>query len=310
MLSNKLHFLQTSAWAKFQRSLGKTVIEQSGQDWQFLAIVESSGGFRRLYCPYGPVATSSEALKQALDTLRQTAKAHRAHYIRVQPTGLELKASDLESENLQPIKYSQPVRTWLLDLTPPLEDLYAAMKQNTRNICRNYQKKALSYRMSDNPDDIHLLTNLLHGVASHNQIAVHSDAYFQKQANSLMPIGAAKLHLIEYEDQVIAAALTYQTEDTICYGHAAADYEHRALGASTALVGEIIRYAKSHQIDTLDFFGIAPNDDPGHKQAGLTRFKQSFGGYSRVYPPTSEAAIAPLPYGIYRLIRKIRGLDT
>ena len=48
MLSNKLHFLQTSAWAKFQRSLGKTVIEQSGQDWQFLAIVESSGGFRRL----------------------------------------------------------------------------------------------------------------------------------------------------------------------------------------------------------------------------------------------------------------------
>ncbi len=302
-------FLQSPAWRVFQESLGREVIEEHGNGWSFLAIVELASGFRRLYCPYGPVIGSFADLQPALDALRKCAVYHRAHYCRIQPTGYTLNPKELQAHGLTPIYYSQPVRTWMLDITPSIDGLYAEMKQNTRNICRNYQKKGMRYRQSTDPRDIMHLTSLLRGVAAHNHIAVHPDTYFQAQAAALFPIGAAKLHSIDYEDQVIAAALTYYHEDTVTYGHAAADFTHRKLGASTALVGEIIQTAKADGYQLLDFFGIAPTDDPDHKQAGFTRFKQSFGGFEQHYSPTCEFGVAPLAYQAYRALRRLRSLS-
>ena len=300
------HFLQSPAWREFQKSLGHEVIEHSGSDWHYLAIVESSGGFKRLYCPYGPVVESEAALGAALTDLTQQAKRHKAVFIRVQPTGTSLSVDTLAKHGLSPVTYSQPTRTWLLDLAPSFDELLAGMKQNTRNICRNYQKKGMKYRQSTDPTEVATLIRLLKNVAEHNHITVHSDAYFGAQSKSLLPIGAGKLHFIEHDNQVIAAALTYESDGVVAYAHAAADFEHRSLGASTALLGEIIRDARARGFETLDFFGIAPSDDPHHKQAGFTKFKQSFGGYAYNYAPTCEMPIAPIAYRLYRLLRKIR----
>ncbi len=304
------HFLQSPAWQQFQEARGNTTFMRSGEGWHYLAIKESAGGFSRLYCPYGPVVSSLDSLDNALADLQAVAREYRVDYLRVQPTGADISLSDLMVRSLRPIHYSQPIRTWLLDLSPSLDELYAQMKQNTRNICRNFYKKGLSYEKSYNPADISVLTPLLRGVASHNNITVHDDQYFALQAETFLPTKNGALHCIRYAGNVIAAALTYYTEDTAIYAHAAADFEHRSLGASTALLGEIIRDAKENGFTCFDFYGIAPNDDPEHKQAGLTRFKQSFGGYEHRYVPTCEQAVRPLQYRVYRFLRKIRGLNV
>ena len=41
---------------------------------------------------------------------------------------------------------------------------------------------------------------------------------------------------------------------------------------------EAIRMAKESGCRSYDLFGIPPNDDPGHIQHGLYRFKTGFGG--------------------------------
>ncbi len=299
------HFLQSEAWANYQRRLGKKVIYQAGEGWSYHAIVETGGGMKRLYCPYGPSIADSQALTPALQSLRDQAKLVGAHYVRLQPPAQLTTPTLLSDLGLQPISYSQPAHTWRLDLSVSIEDIYAGMKQNTRNICRNYQKKGLSYRQSDDPREIKHLLRLLSEVASHNQIRVHDDEYFQLQAEELMPDNA-RLHFIEFEGQIIAAALAYQTDSTWYYAHAAASFEHRKLGASTALVGEMIKGAQQAGADMFDFYGITTSTDPNHRWAGFTRFKQSFGGYQFDLGETYELPVRKLSYQIYRIIRRLR----
>ena len=132
--------------------------------------------------------------------------------------------------------------------------------------------------------------------AKRNNITPHSDEYLTTQAKTLIPLDAATLHFIEYENTVIAAALTYNTDDTCYYAHASASHEHKKLGASTALVAEIIIRAKKNGRKVCDLYGITTSDDPTHPWAGFTRFKQSFGGY---LAPLSHTYDLPMKAGLY-----------
>ncbi len=304
--TNHPHFLQSAAWRSFHQSLNHHVIANSGDDWSYLAIVEQTLGIKRLYCPYGPTVQSISALESAIADLRQAAHLLGISYLRLQPIGIELTAEQQASQGLLPIAYSQPSATSILDLTKSTDELLAGMKQNTRNVVRNYHKKGLSYRTSQDPADIKHLLRLLHQMAQHNQISIHSDSYLTHQATSLLPIGAAKLHFIDYQSATVAAALTYQDDSTVYYAHAAADHEHRKLNPSTALVGEIMLSAKASGQRYFDLFGITTSDDPSHKWAGFTRFKQSFGGQTVSLSATYEIPVRPLTYRIYTTLRHLR----
>lgn len=301
-----VHFLQSTPWQLFQEALGRQTFRDAGDGWEFLAILELSAGFKRLYCPYGPVVSSEHALTQALGALQDLAKRHGVTFIRLQPTGSDVSRENLRARGLKPVQFSQPSHTWLLDLAESKEDILANMKQNTRNICRNYQKKGLVYETTADPAAITYLTSLLHQTAEKNRITVHGDEYFRKQAETLLPIGAASLHLMKYENEVIAAALVYEGGTTSYYAHAASSFEHRRLNAATALLGEIIFDAKQKGKATFDFYGIAPSDEPSHKWAGFTAFKKSFGGYERVYSDTYELPVRPFAYRWYSLLRTLR----
>lgn len=304
-MSLQQHFLQSKHWQAFRRSRGIATIRRSGDGWEYLALLEPSTFLTRLYCPYGPTVRDEQALSDAITDLRAQAKHRRAGVLRIQPIGVTLDQVRAVAPTVRPIEYSQPTSTWLLDLSPSLDDLYAGMKQNTRNICRNYAKKGLSYRQSTDPADMTELVRLLKQVAQHNQIAIHNDGYFSAQAEVLLGDDSARLHFIDYKGTVIAAALTYQANGVVYYAHAAADHQHRPLGASTALLGELIVWAKHEGYHTFDFFGIAPTDEDDHPQAGLTRFKQSFGGYRYDYLPTMEIPLKRLRYGLYTLARRL-----
>lgn len=292
------HFLQSQHWHAFQKALGRTVYVREGNGWQYRAILEPGTKLSptRLYCPYGPTVTSERSLQTALASLDALARSVNAVFVRVEPLGASFDAKRL---GLQEVDYSQPSYTWQIDLTQPKAEILAAMKQSTRNICKNYQKKALSYRQSTNPDDIALLLPFLHEVAHNNTITIHSDAYLTTQAKILLPAGAGLLHFIEQDGSPIAAALTFEDETTSYYAHAGASYTHRRLGASTALVGEIILNAKKRGKTVCDLYGVTPSTDPTHRWAGFTRFKQSFGGSIVKLSPTYDLPIHRMRYAGY-----------
>lgn len=298
------HFLQSAAWQAFQEARGRQVFERSGEGWQYRAILEPGTLLSpaRLYCPYGPTITSERALATALESLRALGRSLKVGYIRIEPLGAEYDARKLK---LREVSYSQPSHTLQVDLTPNKDTIVANMKQNNRSIYRNYSKKGLSYHQSDDPADIRHLLTLLHEVAASNKITVHSDEYLTQQAETLLPLKAAKLHLMRYEDDVIAAALTYHTDTTCYYAHAGASHEHRKLAASTALLAEIIMDAKKDGLEVCDLYGITTSDDPKHPWAGFTRFKKSFGGKQVDLSPTYELPLRSFHYSVYRLFKSV-----
>lgn len=304
-----IHFLQSEAWQKFQEAQGRKVFHRSGDGWEYRAILEPARfGMSRLYCPYGPVASSARALKTALDSLAALARSQKAAYLRVQPLGADFSEAQLKKLGLHQIPYSQPAHTWHIDTSRPTDEIIADMKQNNRNLYRTYKKKGMSYEKSQNPADISRLTTLLHGVAAHNQITVHPDSYFEAQAEVLLPMEAASLHFIVYDGETIAAALVYEDDRASYYGHAAATHEHRKLGASTALLAQIIIDAHESGKQICDLYGTTDSDDQTHRWAGFTRFKKSFGGYEKTLSPTYEYPIDKPRYKAYQTAKSIKKL--
>lgn len=303
-------FLQTPAWAEVQASLGRTVHQQSGPGWSFLAVEEKNPAGKVLYAPYGPVASSMQAFDAALAALVATARSCGAVFVRIEPvsSGLELPAAaELRRRGLQPAPVNQqPELSWIVDLEGDFKDVLAAMKPVNRNLYRNIHKKGVTFRTSKDPDDISILLEFLHMTARRNGFKPQSDEYLTQVAASLMPAGAATLFIAELNGEPIAAAFAYDSADTRTYAHAALDDTHRKLSAGIPLLVTLMADAKDRGLKHVDLWGVAPADQPNHKWAGFTAFKKSFGGREVAYPGTWDLPVQKLRYNAYQLARKLR----
>lgn len=301
------HFLQSDAWKAFQQNLGRTVVVDQGKGWSYMAVLEPGTANTRLYTPYGPTLETNALLPDALASLKKAATSYGATFVRIEPT-LSISESVLGSLGLKPVNYQSlnPSRTQIVDLTCSKDELLAQMSQNSRNLTRNYTNKGISVTTSNDPSDIHYLTDLLSKVAHRNHIHAHSKSYFKTQAETLFPLGAACLYLAHYDSQVIAAALVFDDASTRYYAHAAADDTYRKLSAGTALVGQMILDAQENSQKYFDLYGIAPQNTPSHPWQGFTKFKQSFGGAPVDYSGSWDLPLKPLPYYGYRTYQKLR----
>ncbi|MDQ0679489.1 lipid II:glycine glycyltransferase (peptidoglycan interpeptide bridge formation enzyme) [Arthrobacter pascens] len=305
------YFLQTQAWADFQASLGRRVHRQSGPGWSFLAVEERNPAGKVLYAPYGPAASSPGAFDAALAALEDVARSCGAVFVRIEPVsaGLEMPAAteELRRRGLQPAPVNQqPELSWIVDLDGDFKEVLAAMKPVNRNLYRNIHKKGVTFRTSQDPDDIRILLNFLHMTARRNGFKPQSDEYLTQVAGSLMPAGAATLFIAELHGGPIAAALAYDSADTRTYAHAALDDSHRKLSAGIPLLVTLMADAKERGLKHVDLWGVAPADQPDHKWAGFTAFKKSFGGREVSYPGTWDLPVKKLRYSAYQLARKLR----
>lgn len=301
------HFLQTAPWAAFQQAQGKRLFYANDTGWSWLAIVEKGRFGTRLYCPYGPTVSSLAALRQALTVLAACAKQQHVDYVRIEPQG-KLTERQLESLGLvRAHRNIQPHLTWIKDLAQPEAALLAEMTATNRNLHRTAEKKGLSFEISTNPDDTTIFLKLMHEVAQRNGITIHPDSYFELMTKTLMPLGACKLYVAKHEGSPVAASLVLDSPTTRYYAHAAAKFEARKLHPGTPLVSHMIFDAKAAGLKSFDFYGIAPPDQPNHRWAGFTRFKQSFGGTTHDMHGTWELPIKKLSYRFYRTLTNLKG---
>lgn len=301
-------FLQSAHWARFQRELGRTVHEQSGPGWSFRCVEERNPAGKLLYAPYGPLADSPAAFDAALAALTGLARTVQAVFVRIEPVsaGLPADAADAElrRRGLRPAPANQqPELSWIVDLDRDFKDVLAGMKPANRNLYRNIHKKGVSFRATQDPAEITVLLRFLHLTAARNGFKPQSDDYLTQVARSLMPAGAATLFIAELEGTPIAAALAYDSTDTRTYAHAALDDDHRKLSAGIPLLVNLMADARDKGLKHVDLWGVAPADQPGHKWAGFTAFKKSFGGREVSYPGTWDLPVRTLRYGAYRLAR-------
>lgn len=305
-----MHFTQTEAWQAFQKQLGRQTFRQSGDGWEYLAVLEEGNRNKRLYCPNGPYARDVQSFEEALNSLASLGERLDATFLRVEPTNPEF-SQYLANHGARPVTYQSlnPQHSSVVDLSPSEEDLIAQMAQPVRNCYRNYRKKAVEVKTSMDPLDIDIFLKLIHEVAERTGMRPHNDDYFWSQATSLFPAGAAKLWYATHQGLPIAAALLYDSAYTRYYAHAAATSEPnlRKLNAGTAIVAEAIIDAKRSGLKSFDLYGIAPDDSsPHHPWAGFTKFKRSFGGIDVEFGGSWDIPLKSMSYWGYRLYQTFR----
>ena len=303
-----MHFLQSPAWQSFQESLGRQTFRQSGDGWEYLAILERGAGNARLYCPFGPVANTPEAFSLAISDLTALGKKLGVTFLRVGPITPENEPIMAAHRwHIATYTHLQPRHTSIIDLSQSEDELIANMAQPVRNCYRNYRKKGVEIHYSNDPKQIDLFLNLIHQVAQRTGMTPHPDEYFKKQAEVLLPINAASFWYATYEEKNIATALFFDNADCRIYAHAAADSNYRKLNAGTALLSEAIIDAKRKGLNHVDLYGIAPEGaSTSHPWYGFTKFKRSVGGHDVPSGETWELPLKPLRYWLYRLYQTIR----
>ncbi|MDR0956122.1 MAG: aminoacyltransferase [Candidatus Nomurabacteria bacterium] len=311
MQKSEVSFLQSDSWAKFQRALGREVIQKSGAEFSYLAIVEHGRLSNRLYCPYGPTVESANGLKAALDDLKNEAKKRRLDFVRVEPFG-NLTEINLTKFGLKRARKNvNPENTIISDVSVSEDEIRAALSQTARRYARKCDKAGITYSVSYQPTDIKYFTQMIHSVAARTGMNPYDDLYFQNLAGALFPTKSAGLLLADLDGKKIASIIFFTNGRTMSYAHAGNLTEYRKFSPATGLGLFALLFAHQIGCKKFDWHGVAPDgsaDNPKWKSwQGFTNFKLSFGGRRVDRLGTWELPVRPLRYRILRgLLRLAR----
>ncbi len=300
------HLLQSPEWAKYSQLEGHQTFQLRGVDYQALALLHHTPLGNYLFCPYGPVLTGDDpitSLEHSLIALKKLAREQDAFFIRIEPA-TPISSESLTNHGLIKSHNLDPAHTWALDLTQSRDDILAGIEKRKLRHWRSHQKKGLSIRQTQDPEQISILTDFLNGLGERDHFTPQAEEHLKNQLKS----GFATLYIIDYEHQPIAAALVYDYDGVRYYAHAGTDTEHRKLMAGTILLIQMILDAQDHDATLFDFWGITTSTDPKHPWYGFTQYKKSFGGYQVDYAGTWDLPLNRVKYRLYQLLRRANRL--
>jgi len=311
-------FLQSSSWGEFQKSLHRQIwhygVFNNEQIIAAASFINMKIGFYKsyLYCPRGPIIsknlnaaeknkTLELLLSKARDITIQTKKAEEI-FFRFEPT---LPINLLTNySNIQLTKSIQPANTLILNLQPSAEELLNSFHSKTRYNIKLAKKHKVKIERLDKAlfNDC---WSLFLKTGERDEFGLHSKNYYQK----MLELKEVELWVARNnQNAIIATIIMSFYGDTVTYLHGASAYEHRQIMAPHLLQWTLINEAKNRNFKYYDFHGVAPENEPNHSWAGVTRFKKGFGGEVVNYPGTYDFIYQSGSYKLYQILRKINRL--
>lgn len=293
-------FLQSWEWGDFQKALGfqverihervkdKTIVAQAVQ---YPLPLNSS----YWHVPKGPLGDATP--KVAIDVLCD--KLQGGAFLKLEPVTRPrrgVKAKD-----------RQPSVTTIIDLTQSESKIAESMKQKTRYNIRLAQKKGVTTSLVE-IDRFEDLVRLMQQTAERDKFSLHDIDRYKKMLEMLRgPDCRAFMAMAFYEGRPLAANIMIDAFGMRTYLHGASSNLYRNVMAPYALHDFLIHDAKAQGLLAYDFWGIAPPEaGEEHPWAGISRFKNGFGGSIVRMPGTIDVSKSRLMFTLYRVAKKIR----
>ncbi|MFA6511714.1 MAG: peptidoglycan bridge formation glycyltransferase FemA/FemB family protein [Patescibacteria group bacterium] len=296
-------FTQSWEWGTFQEATGRSVVRLTNGNVQAQIItMPLPRGMGYFYIPRGPLFHDDAKMAQWQDFRKELQqRADGRLFVRVDPVHM--------IEPGFPVSATQPQDTVVVDVTQNEEELLAAMHQKTRYNIRLAQKKGVVVADETNDKGLAAFLDLTERTATRHEIQSEPLEYFKKMfvvlAESGTPIPekcSLKIFVARYEGTPVAISLALFFGTTMTYAHGASSDEHKNVMAPFLLHWEGLQYAKAHGYRRYDFRGVAPADAGAvHPWAGITRFKEGFGGARVAWPRSSDFPYRYLLYPAYRI---------
>lgn len=306
-------YLQSDAWAEFQKSYGRGVTRLGAYDGERLLGAVSIFQHELLmnkvywYIPHGPITLDPLCYAKLLDAAVVASTSADVMYVKIDQPVQTFSSAPLLPSSFVIGTALQPRYTQVLNPQVPDDQLLSEMHQKSRYNLRLAQKKGVTIRWSTDDKDFSSFMKLQHETSARHNIRPHPDRYFELMFSTLKKHGLVELGIAEYEGKIIAVNEIIWCGTTATYIHGASADSHKEVMAPYLLQWETLQRARQKHMKAYDLRGISPADQPDHKLAGVTRFKLGLGGATVVYPEAMNVILQPTWYWAYRLAKRARG---
>lgn len=286
-------------WLAFQENYGRKTFHFS----------DCSG--IELQLPFGRKAIwIQKAPEKISKILINEFKKTDADFIRIEP--LKICKSDINNYKLKYVSeksllsgQKSPKATQVIDISKNDDDILAAMKPKTRYNARLAERKGVTVLPIDDED---ILFDLLSETAKRQKgYNTHPKQYYTKLIKDLAKNDVAKIFVAYDKDlNPISAILVSFFGEVATYLHGGFSDKHRNLMAPFLCHLTAISYAKKRGCKYYDMWGVAETDDPNDPWAGITRFKQGFGGEKIIFPGSFDYINSKFWYNTLTLLSRVR----
>lgn len=306
------NLFQSLNWLAFQEEYGRQVVNLGDCSG---IVFDLPFGKKFVWIQKGPVLISNFEFLPARSPKAKEGQISNlpkgAIFIRLEPSVLtetEIKKARLRlvTKNSLLSGQASPKATRVLDISKTEEEILAQMKPKTRYNIRLAEKKGVKVKRLDSED---ILYDLLTKTATRDKgYSPHEKPYYTKMIKDLAKNDVAHVFVAEHEGDFLAAILVSFFGEVSTYLHGGFNEQKRNLMAPYLCQWEAIRYAKSKGCKIYDFWGVAETNDPNDSWAGISRFKEGFGGEKIVFPGSYDLALNSFWYNLLTLLARVRHL--
>lgn len=292
------HFFQSWEWGELQQGLGGRPVRiavMSADRFrgcvQLLVFDSESRTFT--YVPRGPVADPADdtLTSTLLEAVLRISAAEGARLVRIEPqwsfdAGV---AGRLQQFGFTPARqHIMPPRTLLVDLTPPVDQIWQRFRSNMRNRIRLAEKRGVRVRVGAE-SDVAVFIRLSEETNTRHGLRLGRPEQFELAARLFGSRDAMSLFLARADDADLSGIFVFlwRTTATYLWGASSGSEEARRVNPNQLLHWTAMQWARERGCATYDLFGI-PDYDVDVLEAeyasqtggwwNLYRFKRGFGG--------------------------------
>ncbi len=214
----------------------------------------------------------------------------------------------------------QPEYRQIVDITKSEEEILAKMKPKGRYNIKVGQKHGLVVEKSQNIDEFY---EIFKETASRDGFQIRPKKYFAKLIQTLKEINSVELLVVKYNDIPVAAGIFTFFDEMATYLYGASLSKYRNVMAPYLMHWEAIKIAKAKGCKFYDLLAVAPfnshpersegsidssqaQNDKKHKYAGITQFKEQFGGIKYQTVGSWDIIYSKCWYNLFKFIEKMR----
>lgn len=313
-------FFQTPEWEQFKLKTGY------GKSYHVndILVLQRQLRFGRTML-YSPMVSESQEQgvrsKEYLDKIREIGKENNSIFYRLEldipkttPSTLPLIKGEkvgVDQNFVKSFEEMQPENNWVLDITKTKDEILAQMKQKGRYNIRVAEKNNIQISYSEKSGkELDAFYYLYSKTGKRKGVTFRGKAYFENLLDILGRIGYARVYAatvyIDGKETTLAAAIIifYGEEALYLYGGSSDKYKN--LMAPYLLHWKMMLDAKEAGMKVYNFLGVAPAGAPNHPWAGITRFKQQFGGEQKDIVGSYDLIFKPIEYKLFKIAEQIR----
>ena len=170
------------------------------------------------------------------------------------------------------------LQTYLLDLTPPEEELWARLGQRARRAARRARDKGVAVEDAASDEDVLSYYRLYLETASVPEDRPPSEQMFLRGFQRLREEDGARIIVAKHDGRMVAGSFFPCHAGLAAQHQTALDDEGRRLNAGSLLLWEAILSFKEAGFAALDLVSVEVAPPEGSREAGVRHFKGKWGG--------------------------------